>query len=201
MTNEPRPVEYRITAVQVSEEPGLGPCYRVTQETPDGLVLYVLPRAAIASDMELYGIDDPLTVLDWRLHGSQDPAAPLTPDPDREPASISAALEARTLDAGREYAAFALHAGHVPDEHRARVRRDVDAVTDHVTAAKTTAAQLRAAEIDQVKTRFRVAEDDGLAALRDLVADHAAEIDAARAEYRRDLITSILQHPQPSPPP
>lgn len=105
-------MEIRITSVEVTDESqaGLGECYRIYLQTPAGQELNILPRMAVAADMELYGVDDPLVILDWRLHGYR--ATTSLSGASATPAELQA-LAARELDAQVEYTAAAVAADPV----------------------------------------------------------------------------------------
>ncbi|MEU4444904.1 hypothetical protein AB0K14_03175 [Actinosynnema sp. NPDC050801] len=173
-------MEIRIIGAETTDEQGLGPCYRIVQRSPQGIELYILPRSAVAADMEMYGVDDPLHVLDWRLHGYRGARAP---EPE---ASLRLVAEAQQVQAIAEYGRTRLTA---EDTHS--LADDVDQVDDQAQRLKAEARRLRDAEVTAIKTGVRVADDDGLAALRALVLADVDDITADRQRYRQQLAESM----------
>lgn len=174
----------RIIGVEATDEQGLGPCYRIVQRSPQGVELYILPRSAVAADMEMYGVDDPLHVLDWRLHGYRSAPAP---EPE---ASLRLVAEAQQVQAIAEYGRTQLDAGLVAEDART-LAADVDQVDDQADRLKAEARRLRDAEVAAINADVRVVDDDGLVALRALVLADADGIAADRQHYRQQLAESV----------
>ena len=177
-------MDIRITGAETTDEQGLGPCYRIVQHSPQGVELFILPRSAVAADMEMYGVDDPLYVLDWRLHGYRG-----TPAAEPE-ASLRLVAEAQQVQAIAEYGRAQLDAGLAAEDTRT-LADDVDQVDDEADRLKAEARRLRDAEVAAIKAGVRVVDDDGLAALRALVLADADGIAADRQRYRQQLAESV----------
>jgi len=177
-------MDITIIGVEITDENGLGPCYRITQHTDHGVELYILPRSAIAADMELYNVDDPVQVLDWRLHGYRG-----TPQPPGAIApSLTKAAQAQDLQIITAYDRARLAA----DPTATDAADDLDQAEADITAFKAEACQLRDAEITAIKTSVHIADDDGLAALRALVSGDATAIHTDREHYCEQIAQSLL---------
>jgi hypothetical protein len=129
-------------------------------------------------------VDDPLHVLDWRLHGYR--SAP-TPEPE---ASLRLVAEAQQVQAIAEYGRTQLDAEPVAEDART-LAADVDQVDDQADRLKAEARRLRDAEVAAIKADVRVVDDDGLVALRALVLADADGIAADRQRYRQQLAESV----------
>ncbi|GGU84950.1 hypothetical protein [Lentzea flava] len=182
-----------IIGTEVTDEQGLGPCYRITQRTDLGIELYLLPRSAIAADLELYGVDDPLLVLDWRLHGYRGEPLP----PGTIEASLYTAAEAQQA---RVFALYArAHLGNavagseteISDDLRAKMTQEIDLAEQDVEDLTAKARRMRADEIDAIRATVTIVDDLGLAELRTLVLTDAKHIDADRDRVRQQLAPSI----------
>ncbi|GAA3890629.1 hypothetical protein GCM10022243_64380 [Saccharothrix violaceirubra] len=179
-------MQISIIGVAVSDEQGLGPCYRVLQQSPQGVELYVLPRSAVAADMEMYGVDDPLRVLDWRLHGYRGPSAPtFVPEP-----SLTFAVQAQQAQAVAEYKRSRLVDG-LDASHARTLADDVDQVDAEADRLKAKARKIRDAEVAEVKGEVTIVDDAGFAALRALVLADVDDIAIERARYREQLASAI----------
>lgn len=173
-------MDIRIIGAEVTDEEGLGPCYRIVQRSRLGIELYVLPRSAVAADMELYGVDDPLHVLDWRLHGYR--GASRTPKTEPSLPLIAQVQQAQ---------AFAEYRRQAVDAH-ALAEVDLAQVDAQVEQLRTEARRLRDAEVAEIKSTARVLDDDGLIALRALVLADAGNIEADRQRYRQQLAEFLI---------
>ncbi|WP_158852838.1 hypothetical protein [Saccharothrix deserti] len=173
-----------VIGAEITDEQGLGPCYRIVQRSPQGVELYVLPRSAVAADMEMYGVDDPLHVLDWRLHGYRG-ASPRTPHVEPSLPLIAQVQRAQAFAEYRRRAAVGAEHPH------ALVEVDLDQVDDEIDRLRAEARRLRDAEVAQIKANARVVDDDGLAALRALVLADVENIAADRQRYRQQLGESL----------
>src|SRR4051812_46812292 len=135
-----------IIGVEITDEQGLGPCYRVAQRTELGIELYLLPRSALAADLELYGVDDPLLVLDWRLYGYRGEPLP----PGLIEASLHVAAQAQQAQAFATYARAGLAEtaaqSTAVDVDRARIEHEIDQAEADIDPLKAEARQLRAEE-------------------------------------------------------
>ncbi|SDD86821.1 hypothetical protein [Actinokineospora iranica] len=168
-----------ITGAEITDEHGLGPCYRITQRTDHGTELYILPRSAVAADMELYGVDDPLHVLDWRLHGYR-ATSPTHLDP-----SLREAVEAQRVQAIAREGRAHLAAGHATQPRT--LAADLGHTDAEVDRLKTHARRLRDIHTAAIKTDVHITDDNGYAALRALVLADANTIETERARYREQL--------------
>ncbi|MCP3799736.1 hypothetical protein NLX83_10750 [Allokutzneria sp. A3M-2-11 16] len=165
-----------IVSVKLTDERGLGPLYRIEQQR-DGLPwVHLVARSAVATDMELFGVDDPATVVDWHLHEALAPLSTEASAADRL-AFEAQALTAEVLNARARLAGDAL-------AQVAEVRRVADATRDKAREMKT-------AEIDALKATILVTNNDGLASLRNLVTGDKAGIDADRLTYRDRITNSV----------
>lgn len=182
-----------IISTEITDEPGLGPCYRITQRTDLGFELFLLPRSAIAADLELYGVDDPLLVLDWRLHGYRGEPLP----PGTIEASLYTAAEAQQARVFALYARAHLAGAtvgseaEISDDLRAKMTQEIDLAEQDVEDLKAKARRMRADEIDAIRATVTIVDDLGLAALRTLVRTDAEYIDADRDLVRQQLAPSI----------
>lgn len=168
-------MDIAIIGAEITDEHGLGACYRITQRTPHGIELYVLPRSAVVEDMELHGVDDPLHVLDWRLHGYRGTPHP----PSHIPPSLRTAITARTIATTAR-----------PD---APTTRADDQARTKVDELKARARRERDAETAAIKETDRVVDDAGYSALRALIVADTPNIETDREHYRGAVIT----HPVP----
>ncbi|MEV6711980.1 hypothetical protein AB0M48_08035 [Lentzea sp. NPDC051208] len=182
-----------IIGTEITDEPGLGPSYRITQRTDLGIELYVLPRSAIAADLELYGVDDPLLVLDWRLHGYRGEPLP----PGTIEASLYTAAEAQQA---RVFALYArAHLGgatagsdtEISYDLRAKMTQEIDLAEQDVEDLTAKARRMRADETDAIRATVTIVDDLGLAELRARVLADAAYIDIDRDIVRRQLAPSL----------
>lgn len=182
-----------IIGTEVTDEQGLGPCYRITQRTDLGIELYVLPRSAIAADLELYGVDDPLLVLDWRLHGYRGEPLP----PDTIEASLYTTAEAQQARVFALYARAHLAGAAVGDETeisddlRAKITQEIEQAESDVEDLTAKARRMRADEIDAIRVSVTIVDDRGLAELRSLVARDAEQIALDRDVVRKQLAPSL----------
>ena len=176
-----------ITHAEATNENGLGPCYRITQSSAAGTELYILPRSALAGDMEMYGVDDPLHVLDWRLYGYRGEQLPA---PDAEP-SLRLVADAQQVQALAEYGRARLASGLVAEHTRASLADDLDQLDTNADELKEEARRLREAEIAAIKETVHITEDDGLVALRALVLADLDDITADQTRYRAQLAAAI----------
>lgn len=142
-----------------------------------------MPRSAIAADMELYGVNDPLQVLDWRLHSYRG-----TPQPGAIPPSLTKAAQAQDLQILTAYDRARLAA----DPAATDAADDLDQAEADITTFKAEACQLRDAEITAIKASVQIADDDGLAALRALVSGDAGAIETDRQHYCEQIARSLL---------
>ncbi|GAA5104843.1 hypothetical protein [Haloechinothrix salitolerans] len=176
-------MDIKIASSAITNEQGLGPCYRIVQHTEYGIELYILPRSAIACDMELYDVDDPVQVLNWRLHGYR--GAPTTPGM-MEP-SLGKAVEAQQLQLNVEYARARLAQRSTPDDVGTVLENEVALADAAIRNLKSEARLLRDDEVSTIKRTAKIADDDQFAALRMLVANDAARVNADRNRYREEL--------------
>ena len=180
-----------IIGVEVTDEQGLGPCYRVAQRTEQGIELYLLPRSAVAADLELYDIDDPLLVLDWRLHGYRGDPLP----PGFIEASLHVAAQAQQAQAFAVYARAGLAEpaarSAVADVDRTRIEHEIGQAEADVGALKAEARQLRAEEIADIRQTVTIVDGRGLAALRALVTADIEEIEVDRQQFREQMTPSL----------
>src|SRR5882757_9643344 len=180
-------MQLTVIAAEVTDEPGLGPCYRVTQRSTLGVELYILPRSAVAADMEMYGVDDPLHVLDWRLYGYRGAQSTAS---ENEP-SLRMAAEAQQTQALAEYGRSRLAAGLVAEQAHSRLADDLDQLDTEADRIKAEARRLRDAEIAAIKTTVNIVDDDGLAVLRTLLLADVDDFPADRTRYRKQLVSAI----------
>jgi hypothetical protein len=80
-----------VVSAKLADEHGLGPLYRIEQQRDGVPWVHLIARSAVATDMELFGVDDPATVIDWHLHEA---LAPLDTEPS---AADRLAFEAQAL--------------------------------------------------------------------------------------------------------
>jgi hypothetical protein len=180
-------MQLTITHAEATNENGLGPCYRITQSSTAGTELYILPRSALAGDMEMYGVTDPLLALDWRIYGYRGEQLPA---PDAEP-SLRLIAEAQQIQALAEYGRARLAAGLVAEHSRALLADNVNQLDTDADQLKEEARRLREAEIAAIKTAVHITEDDGLADLRALVLADLDDITADQTRYRKQLAAAI----------
>lgn len=182
-----------IISTEITDEPGLGPCYRIAQQTDLGFELYVLPRSAIAADLELYGLDNPLIALDWRLHSYRGEPLP----PGTIEASLYTAAEAQQARVfalyARAHLAGATVGGEaeISDDLRAKMTQEIDLAEQDVEDLTAKARRIRADEIDAIRTSVTIVDDRGLAELRSLVARDAEQIALDRDVVREQLAPSL----------
>ncbi|WP_424183860.1 hypothetical protein ACOBQX_18035 [Actinokineospora sp. G85] len=178
----------KITGADITDEPGLGPCYRIVQQSPQGIELYILPRSAVAADMELYGVDDPVRVLDWRLHGYRSPASSA---PTSAPAvSLVLATQAQEAQAVAQYGRARLADGLATTRAHS-LAHDLDQVDAEADRLKVEARKARDAEVAEIKAAVSIADDAGLATLRALVLADVDDIATDRMRYREQLTAAI----------
>jgi hypothetical protein len=180
-------MQLTITHAEATNENGLGPCYRITQSSTAGTELYILPRSALAGDMEMYGVTDPLLVLDWRLYGYRGEQLPA---PDAEP-SLRLLAKAQQVQALAAYGRARLAAGMVAEHTCALLADDLDQLDTETDDLKDEARRLREAEIAAIKATVHITEDDGLAALYALVLADLDDITADQTRYREQLAATI----------
>ncbi|KJK50268.1 hypothetical protein UK23_11385 [Lentzea aerocolonigenes] len=182
-----------IISTEITDEPGLGPCYRITQRTDLGIELYVLPRSAIAADLELYGVDNPLIVLDWRLHSYRGEPLP----PGTIEASLYTAAEAQQARVFALYArahlggATASSDAEISDDLLVKMTQEIEQAENDVEDLTAKARRMRADEIDAIRTSVTIVDDRGLAELRSLVARDAGQIALDRDVVREQLAPSL----------
>lgn len=174
-----------IVSATLTDEKGLGPLYRVEQLRDGQPWVHLISRSAVATDMELFGVDDPATVVEWHLHEA---LAPLAAEPS--PADVLA-FEAQQLNA----LALIARARLTSDAHRQAaeqsVTADMAATQRAADTARDRARVMKASEIDQIRDIVVVADNPGLASLRTLVADDGNAVEAARRTYQKQIINSL----------
>jgi hypothetical protein len=174
-------VNIEIVSATLADERGLGPLYRVEQLRDSEPWVHLIARTAVATDMELFGVDNPATVVEWHLHEA---LAPLTTEPS--PAD-QLAFEAQQLTA----AVLTARAGLADRATEARIAADLAEAQDAADTMRDRARDLKTVEIDQLKDTVAVAEDQGLANLRALVTGDETAIDNDRATYRDRITNSV----------
>jgi hypothetical protein len=160
-------VEIVITNVTTATEHGLGPLYRIEQ-TRDGVPwVHLIARFAVAADMELFGVEDPMTVIDWHLH---EPLGPFTIDAS---AADRLAFEAQ---ANAAEVHFGLRQANVGDP-----------AEDNPAATRDEARDLKIAEVGEIKATATVLDGAGLDQLRTLITGDQANIETDREIYRSSV--------------
>jgi hypothetical protein len=168
-----------IVSAVVAEEKGLGPLYRIEQLRDGVPWVHLIARTAVATDMELFGVDNPATVVEWHLHEAFAPLAVESSTADQ------LAFEAQQLVAAVLTTRAQLAAG-TPDT---RLAADLATAQDTADDLRDRARDLKTAEVDQIKETITVTHDQGFADLCALVTDDATGLGADRATYR-DHITN-----------
>jgi hypothetical protein len=176
-----------IISASLADEAGLGPLYRIEQRRDGQRWVHLIARSAVASDMELFGVDNPATVVEWHLHEA---LAPLTTDPS--PAD-QLAFQAQQLTAAVLTARTRLTAATAdqpaPTRLTADLATDLAAAQDEADTLREQARELKTAEINHLKETVTIADDPRFAALCALVTEDTPGLDAERATYR-DHITN-----------
>jgi hypothetical protein len=170
-----------IVNATLVEEKGLGPLYRVEQLRDGVPWVHLIARTAVATDMELFGVDNPATVVEWHLHEALAPSA-IEPSP-----ADQLAFEAQQLTAAVLTTRARLTAG-TPGQ-AAGLAADLSAAQETADTMRDQAREMKTAEIDQLRQTVTVADDEGFAELCDLVANDETAIDADRVTCR-DRITN-----------
>lgn len=174
-----------IVSAVLTEEKGLGPLYRVEQLRDGTPWVHLISRSAVATDMELFGVDNPATVVEWHLHEA---LAPLTAEPS--PADVLA-FEAQQLAAVALTARARLTADALDQADEQELVGDVAATQQAANTTRDRAREMKAAEIDQIREGVTVADNQGLATLRTLVTDDESAVESVRETYRKQIINGL----------
>jgi hypothetical protein len=166
-----------IIGAALSDERGLGPVYRIEQRRDGMPWVHLIARTAVVTDMELFGVDNPATVVEWHLHEALAPHA-VEPSP-----ADQLAFQAQQLTA----AVLAARAGLADATAEPRLA----AAQDEADAMRDQARDMKTAEINGIKEAVTVAEDQGLADLRTLVASDETAIGSDRSIYRNQITNSV----------
>jgi hypothetical protein len=166
-----------IVNATLAEEIGLGPLYRVEQLRDGVPWVHLIARTAVATDMELFGVDNPATVVEWHLH---DALTPLAAQPS--PAD-QLAFEAQQLTAAVLTARARLAAG-TAGWNTMELAVDLGEAQETANTMRDRAREMKAAEINQLRETVTVADDEGFAELCNLIASDDDSIDTARVAYR-----------------
>lgn len=168
-----------IVKATLFDERGLGPHYRIEQLRDGVPWVHLITRTAVATDMELFGIDNPATVVEWHLHEA---LAPFTIEPS--PAD-QLAFEAQQLTA----AVLTTRAGLAHRTTETPLAADLTAAEDTADAIRDRARDMKTAEINQLRATVTVADNEGFAELCDLVTSDENAISGERVTYL-DRITN-----------
>jgi hypothetical protein len=172
-----------IVNATLTDEKGLGPLYRIEQLRDGQPWIHLIARTAVATDMELFAVDNPATVVEWHLHEALAPPA-VEPSPADQLAFEAQQLTAAVLTARAHLAAA------TPDHPaNTRLAADLAAAQDQADTLREQAREMKTAEINQLKHTVTVADDQGFAALCALVTGDGHALDNDRVAYR-DHITN-----------
>jgi hypothetical protein len=170
-----------IVGAALADEKGLGLLYRVEQRRDGVPWVHLIARSAVVTDMELFGVDNPATVVEWHLHEALAPHA-VEPSP-----ADQLAFQAQQLTA----AVLATRVGLADRATAARLADDLAAAQDEAEAMRDRARDMKTAEINEIGETVTVAENQGLADLRALVASDETAIDGDRSIYRDQITNSV----------
>lgn len=172
-----------IVNATLAEEKGLGPLYRIEQLRDGVPWVHLIARSAVATDMELFGVDNPATVVEWHLHEAFAPLAVESSPADQ------LAFEAQQLTAVILTARAQLTVGTPDRPADTRLAADLVAAQDTADDMRDQARDMKTAEVNHLKETVTVAHDQGFAALCALVTGDTTSLDTDRATYR-DHITN-----------
>lgn len=174
-----------IVGAALAEEKGLGPLYRVQQLRDGAPWVHLIARTAVATDMELFGVDNPATVVEWHLYEAFTSTI-VEPSP-----ADQLAFEAQQLTAAVLTARAQLTAGTPDQPADTRLAADLSAAQETADTMRDQAREMKTAEINQVRQHITVADDEGFAELCDLVTSDETAIDAERGTYRDQIANSV----------
>jgi hypothetical protein len=170
-----------IVNAALSEEKGLGSVYRVEQLRDGAPWVHLIARTAVATDMELFGVDNPATVVEWHLHEAFTSTA-VEPSP-----ADQLAFQAQQLASAVLIARAGLAAGTA----ETRLADDLAAAQDESDAMRDQARDMKTAEINEIREAVTVEENQGLTNLRTLVTSDEIAIDSDRITYRDQITNSV----------